>query len=274
MKVGITLPSFVEDPSVPLAVARTAEESGLDGVFVYDHLFRRNAAGERRPALEGIALMGAVAAATDRISVGALVMRASLRPAASLAAAIGTVANLAPGRVIAGIGAGDSESKEENETFGLGFGTVQDRLARLAEAVEAVRDRGATVWVGGGLAEVRRIAADLADGWNWWGAQPDEFAEHVPEVRGPARRSPFHCSWGGLIVLDVDDVAAAEKARRLSAPDFALVGGPATLAARLADYADAGTDWVIAAPVDASDPENARRLGREVLPLLRERAES
>ena len=268
MKVGITLPSFVDDPDVPLVVARVAEDSGLDGVFVYDHLFRRNAAGVRRPALEGIALLGAVAAATERIAVGTLVLRASLRPSASLAAAIGTVANLAPGRVIAGIGAGDSESREENETFGLGFGSVEDRLAGLLETVEEVRDRGAAVWVGGGLDEVRRIAAECADGWNWWGAKPDAFAARAPEVRAAARRPTCECSWGGLVVLDADDAAAAEKAQRLSAPPFALVGGPSTIAAHLAAFAAGGADWVIIAPLDASDPENARRLGREVRPLL------
>ena len=56
--------------------ARVAEASGLDGVFAYDHLFRRNAAGERRPAIEMFALMGAVAGATKRIAVGSLVARA------------------------------------------------------------------------------------------------------------------------------------------------------------------------------------------------------
>jgi len=270
MRLGITLPSFVDDPAVPLAVARAAEESGVDGVFVYDHLFRRNAAGARRPALEGISLLGAVAAATDRICVGTLVLRASLRPAASVAATIGTVAALAPGRVIAGIGAGDSESKEENETFGLGFGTVEDRLAALTDTVMAVRNRGATVWVGGGLEDVRRLASESADGWNWWGGKPDAFAAHVAEVRAAARRSPFESSWGGLVVLDADDDAAAAKAKRLDAPPFALVGGPASIAGHLATYAAAGADWVIVAPVDASDPENARRLGRAVRPLLAE----
>ncbi len=268
MKIGITLPSFVDDPEVPLTVARTAEDAGLDGVFVYDHLFRRNAAGDRRPALEGIALLGAVATITERISVGTLVLRASLRPPATLAAAVGTVARLAPGRVIAGIGAGDSESKEENETFGLGFGSVDDRIARLGETVDAVRDRGATVWVGGGLEAVRDLASESADGWNGWGEDLDTFAARVPVVRAAARRTSFECSWGGLVVLDVDDDAAAAKARRLAAPSFALAGGPATLAARLAEYRDAGADWAIVAPVDASDPENARLLGRAVLPFL------
>ena len=39
-RVGLTLPSFVEDPEIPIAVARAAEAAGLDAVFVFDHLWR------------------------------------------------------------------------------------------------------------------------------------------------------------------------------------------------------------------------------------------
>ena len=65
VKLGLTLPSFRDDVATSLTVAQAAEEHGLDGVFAYDHLFRRNAAGERRPAIEMFALMGAVAGATN-----------------------------------------------------------------------------------------------------------------------------------------------------------------------------------------------------------------
>ena len=46
MKVGLTLPSFVEDPEIPIRVAREAEAAGVDGVFVYDHLFRLDREGD------------------------------------------------------------------------------------------------------------------------------------------------------------------------------------------------------------------------------------
>ena len=85
VKVGVTLPSFVDDPAVPIHVARAAEAAGLDGVFVFDHLFRRAGDGSRRPALEGPTLLAAVAAATVRIDLGILVLRATLRPPATLA---------------------------------------------------------------------------------------------------------------------------------------------------------------------------------------------
>lgn len=261
MKVGLTLPSFVDDPEVPLGVARAAEAAGLDGVFVYDHLFRRAADGTRRPALEGVALLGAVAAATTRVSVGGLVFRAWLRPPASLAAAVATTARLAPGRVVTAVGAGDSESREENETFGLGFGTMTERVDRLVATIRATRDRGARVWVGGQARAVREVAAREADGWNAWGGDAASFADHAGQVRAASAREPFECTWGGLVVLAADDASAQEKAERLGARPGTIVGGPDTVAGVVADYGRAGADWVILAPVDARDPANAAWLG-------------
>jgi alkanesulfonate monooxygenase SsuD/methylene tetrahydromethanopterin reductase-like flavin-dependent oxidoreductase (luciferase family) len=267
-KLGLALPSFVEDPAIALTVARAAEDAGLDGVFVYDHLFRAAPGGGRRPALEGVALLGAVAQATTRLAVGALVFRAWLRPAASLAAAVATVDRIAPGRVIATIGAGDSESKAENESFGLGFGSMADRVGALESAVLAARRASAaTVWVGGQSSAVREIAAAAADGWNSWGDAVEPFAAMARATRASAAPG-FECSWGGIVVVAVDDDAAGEKAARLGAPQDAIVGGPARVARRLRDYADAGADWVLAAPVDSSDPGNARLLGEHVVPLV------
>ena len=262
MRLGLTLPSFVDDPSIPLTVARVAEEASVDGVFVYDHLFRLRADGTRRPALEGVALLGAVAEATSSIAVGSLVFRASLRPPASLAAAIASAERIAPGRVIATIGAGDSESRDENETFGLGFGTMADRIAALEAAVRATRRAtGTPVWIGGNAAAVRRLACSAADGWNSWGTSLERFREHAAEVRA-ASGPGFECSWGGLIVVGEDDTSAAAKAERLGAASTTLVGGPETIARGLRRYADAGAEWVVVAPVDSSSSDNARLLGR------------
>ena len=108
--------------------------------------------------------------------------RASLRPPASTAAIVSTVArHRAPGRVVIGVGAGDSESREENETFGLGFDSMDERVAELrAHDVAPTRDHGAPVWVGGIARTVRAVAAREADGWNAWGLDR-------PAVRGSTR---------------------------------------------------------------------------------------
>jgi alkanesulfonate monooxygenase SsuD/methylene tetrahydromethanopterin reductase-like flavin-dependent oxidoreductase (luciferase family) len=253
-----------------LAVAAAAEASGLDGVFAYDHLFRRDRAGARRPAIEMFALMGAVAGATERVAVGSLVARATLRPYATLAHGFDSLARiLGPERLLVAIGAGDTQSREENETFGLPFGTVADRVAALRNAVDEVRDRGYPVWVGGSDPVVREVAAAHADGWNRWGGGRERFHEQGTNLRMAAARTPFTLSWGGLVVLGDDDAAATAKAERLGAGDDVLVGGPDLVASALRAYVDAGAEWLMMGPIDSSDPDNARILGQEILPRLR-----
>ena len=135
--VGLTLPSFNPDPEVALAIARSADATRIDGVFVYDHLFRLDRDGARRPALECFALLSAVATATQSIAIGTLVARAALRAPSLLARSFATVRDVAGDRVIAAIGAGDAQSRSENESFGYGFGSLDDRLAELAASTQA-----------------------------------------------------------------------------------------------------------------------------------------
>ena len=219
VKLGLALPSFVDDPEVPIGVARTAEAAGLDGVFVYDHLWR-DKPPPRRPALECFALLGAVAAETTRIHVGTLVARATLRPAATLAHSLDAAQRISGGRLIAAIGAGDSESRAENEAFGLPFGTLASRVLALADAVGAARGRGYPVWVGGNATVVREVVA-IADGWNTWGDTPEQFRDRSALVRAVAPEAEL--TWGGLILLGRDREQAARQGRavqsRLARPD-------------------------------------------------------
>jgi len=256
-RIGLTLPSFVRDPDEVFAVVHAAEAAGLDGVFVYDHIFRVAADGTHRPAMEMTALLDAVIAESTRLHVGTLVTRASLRPAAVTALTFDTANRIAGGRLIAGLGAGDHESERENEQFGLPFGSVAERLAELRDAVRAARDRGYPVWVGGLHPQLRALAAAEADGWNRWGGPVDRFAPQAADMRAAAMRDPFVCSWGGLVVVDRDDDAAATKAGRLGAGPGTLVGGVDTIAAAFAAYAKAGAEWVITGPIDSRDPANA-----------------
>ena len=270
MKLGITLPSFQDDPETVLEVARVAERAGLDGVFGYDHLFREARDGTRRPALEGTTMLGAVAAETTTIGFGPLVARATLRPPATLAAALDTLRRIGGERLVATLGAGDSQSEAENVAFGVDLPSEEERVTRLDQALAATRGRGYPVWVGGTAYSVRVLAANQADGWNRWGGTPDRFARDAEAVRREleSARAAFTLSWGGLLVLDEDDRAATAKAERLDSPPGAIVGGPERAADALRDYGEAGAEWVIVAPVDSSDPGNAAMLGERVRPLL------
>ena len=256
VRVGLTLPSFVEDPEIPIAVAPAAEAAGLDAVFVFDHLWRGNA--PRRPALECLALLGAIAAETSTIAVGTLVARATLRPAATLANGFATAQRVSGGRLIAGIGAGDSKSRAENEAFGLDFGTMTDRVGALHDAVRATRGGGYPVWVGGRAAQVREIVP-LADGWNLWGGSPHDLARESTLVREIAPNATI--TWGGLMLMGDDNAAATAKAATRSLASGVIVGGPERMAEELGEYVERGAEWIIAGPIDSSDPNNAAILG-------------
>jgi alkanesulfonate monooxygenase SsuD/methylene tetrahydromethanopterin reductase-like flavin-dependent oxidoreductase (luciferase family) len=256
VRVGLTLPSFVEDPEIPIAVAIAAEEAGLDAVFVFDHLWRGRA--PRRAALECFALLGAIAAETTTIAVGTLVARATLRPAATLANSFATAQRVSGGRLIAGIGAGDSQTRAENEAFGLDFGTMSDRVGALHDAVRAASGDGYPVWVGGRAAQVREIVP-LADGWNVWGGSAHDLARESTLVREIAPAATI--TWGGLVLLGDDAAAAAAKASSRSLAPSVIVGGPERVAAEFGEYVERGSEWVIAGPVDSSDPNNAAILG-------------
>ena len=273
MRLALTLPSFVEDPEVPLAVARAAEASGLHGVFVYDHIFRTTNAGELRPAIECLALLGAVAAETRRISIGTLVARATLRPPAGLAAAMDTALRIAGPRLLVGLGAGDEESRPEMETFGVPFGTESDRVMALRRTLRALGGRGYPIWVGGRARHVGLIAAEGADGWNRWGGSVETFTRELGEVTRLVERlghapSRFTPSWGGLVLLGATDAQAEAKRSRFTVGANVLVGGPERIADGLRAYLDAGARWIMVGPIDSSDPENAAILGELVLPLL------
>jgi alkanesulfonate monooxygenase SsuD/methylene tetrahydromethanopterin reductase-like flavin-dependent oxidoreductase (luciferase family) len=257
VRVGLTLPSFVEDPEIPIRVARAAEDAGLDAVFVFDHIWRGDPPA-RRPALECFALLGAVAAETKRIHVGTLVARSTLRPAATLANAFLTAQRVSDGRLIAGIGAGDSQSRAENEAYGLEFGTMADRIDALHSAVRAVHTRDYPVWVGGRAAQVREVVS-IADGWNGWGGSAERFGADVDLVREVAPDATI--TWGGLVLTGADDAAADAKAATRSIADDVLVGGPGRLADQLRAFATAGAEWVILGPIDSSNVDNAAVLG-------------
>ena len=283
VQVGLTLPSFQSDPERVLTVARAAEDSGLDGVFLFDHLFRQRgdaADAERRPALELMTMTAAVAAATDRIKVGTLVARATLRPPGVTRAAFDTLARIAPGRIIAGLGGGDDDSVAEDLAFGVlpadsDYGAY--RVARLEATVERLTGREYPVWVAGRSPAALRLAAARADGWNHWGSEPGVFAAAADRLRSEvakADRDPgaFTYTWGGLAVLAPTPPEAQAKWVRLGAGRLGIVHGtPPEVAEQIAAYAAAGAHWVILGPIDSSNPDNASLLGaaREKLSRLR-----
>lgn len=95
MTVGVMLPRDLPASSV-LAYARRAEELGFESLWVVEDLGFRG----------GVAQAGAVLAVTSRITVGIGILPAGARNAAFAAMELATLAQLFPGRLIAGLGHG------------------------------------------------------------------------------------------------------------------------------------------------------------------------
>jgi alkanesulfonate monooxygenase SsuD/methylene tetrahydromethanopterin reductase-like flavin-dependent oxidoreductase (luciferase family) len=174
VNVGLCLPVFRATAGLAFDVAEQAEAEGLDGVFSFDHLFP--AQQPHRPALSAIPMLAAVAVRTHRVRIGPLVSRVGLLEPGVQVTALATLQELSGGRLIAGIGAGDSRSRAENDAFGLPTVPVDQRLALLGALAKAVRARGIEVWIGGNSARVRDLAAAEADAWNCWDCPPAELA--------------------------------------------------------------------------------------------------
>jgi alkanesulfonate monooxygenase SsuD/methylene tetrahydromethanopterin reductase-like flavin-dependent oxidoreductase (luciferase family) len=259
VKVGITLPQFRDDAEPALAVARRAEAVGLDGVFVFDHLWPLRQ--PQRPALHSTTLLGALAVETDAVTLGTLVARVSLVPNAVLVHAFVTLSRMLGPRLVAGIGTGDEANRDENEAYGVGFPALARRLEDLTACARDLRAAGITTWVGGCSPALRRAAA-AADGWNGWGscARPEVFAETAADVRrtvAAAGGDPaLQLSWGGQVLVAADEAGAADKLERHGERPGLLHGTVADLARHLRALAGAGAAWAVCAPLDVgTDPE-------------------
>ena len=224
MRVGITLPQFREDPGPALDTARRAEAAGLDGVFVFDHLWPLGQPS--RPALAGLPLAAAVAAETRSMAVGTLVARVGVLPDAVLAHTLASLARIADGRFIAGLGVGDRHSHPENLAYGADPRPRPERLESLAAVCRRMRERGIETWVGGTSAATAAVAAAAADALNLWGVG-------VEAVAAAGAAQPV--TWAGQVDLGGDP-------------------GAAPLGSLLRALAGAGATWAVVAPLGAPWP--------------------
>lgn len=261
-RVSVTLPQFTRDPDTVAAAATRAESLGFDGVFLFDHLFPLD--GKDRPIVESFVALGSVIAATERVQVGTLVLRAPMRDPEVTADAILTAQSLSGGRVVCGLGAADSLSKPEFEAYGIPFGRAAERLSAVSATVEAIRRRESapgrvSIWLGGTSSAVQDMAAQIADAWNVWAVQPDWLVERLDggEVAGTI-------TWGGQVLLAEDQGALADALALRGSSRGVLTGTIATMPGKFKALIDAGIDeFVVSLLGDTWDIFSA-----EVLPLL------
>ena len=124
-----------------LDVARAAEESLFESIWVYDH-FHTMPIPTDEATHEAWTLMAALGAATQRIRLGQMCTCVGYRNPAYLAKVAATVDVVSGGRVEMGIGAGWYE--HEWRAYGYGFPRAGERLAMLDEGVQIMRQLWST----------------------------------------------------------------------------------------------------------------------------------
>jgi alkanesulfonate monooxygenase SsuD/methylene tetrahydromethanopterin reductase-like flavin-dependent oxidoreductase (luciferase family) len=120
------------NPRATVRIARAAEESGWDGIFLWDHL----AFVWGPPAGDPWVVLTAVAAATERVQIGTAVTPVARRRPHVLAQTVATLDVFSGGRVVFGAGLGGIVS--EFERFGEP-GDAKVRAEMLDEGLEVLR---------------------------------------------------------------------------------------------------------------------------------------
>ena len=195
-----------------VAVAQQAERLGAESIWLFDH-FHTVPRPTDELTFESFTSLSALAALTDRVRLGHIVICNGFRNPALTAKMASTLDTISGGRFELGIGAG--WKRDEWRAYGYGFPETSERLAMLHDALEvisrmlepgrtthatydgahhSVRDainlpkpiqpRGMPIMVGGNGPNVTwRLAARYADELNLDGMSPDDVRKALPTIR-------------------------------------------------------------------------------------------
>ena len=229
------------------------------------------------PNLEGWTMLAALAQATSRIRVGAMVNGMHHRHPAVTANMTATLDQIAGGRFELGMGAGWNEM--ESDAYGIELGALRERSDRFEEGMEVIvsllrnetttfsgryyevtdawcepkciQAPSAPIVIGGkGRQRTLRTAARFADQWDM------TFPETTAEWRELDDVLRAHCD-----AVDRDQADIARSIHLL----FDVDSEPAALAEQADEFFEAGVDivvWSMRGPVEAGRLEPlARAIG-------------
>jgi len=272
-------------------LARVAEETGFDSIWVGDHLLYRDDDRPERGPWDAFSLLAALAAVTERVRLGPLVACTAFHHPAILARKAAAIDEISGGRFVLGLGAGWNET--EFRAFGIPF---DHRASRFEEAFEIVRrllsgervtfsgrfhhvedavllprvERRPILMVGSTGQRILSAVLPHVDAWNtwydWYGNTPDRFAERsrsISEAAERAGRNPQDIERSACVLVVMDRTAR----ERPPVSGVVPLEPPADrIAAGLRDLAEAGANEAIIV-VDPITERSVREL-TEVLALL------
>jgi alkanesulfonate monooxygenase SsuD/methylene tetrahydromethanopterin reductase-like flavin-dependent oxidoreductase (luciferase family) len=293
--VRIQYDLFEQDARAVRAAVARAEAAGLDHLCIGDHVSFHGGQG-----YDGLLQAAALASLTSTLTIETAVYLLALRHPVPVARQVATVAHLAPGRFVFGVGLG-GEDRHELEICGVDPTTRGRRLDECLTIVRALL-AGETLDFSGRIFEVERAkilpmppipvpiliggrsdaafrrAARFGDGWLGLFVSADRYRAAVLEVEKLAaaeERSDvdwfhgmhFWCGVGSPEPL----AATMERLYQLPFERFARYA-PSGTASEIADfvrpYVDGGARHVNLAPV-AATPEEAIDAAGEIARLLR-----
>jgi probable F420-dependent oxidoreductase len=285
-RFGIQLPEVEREVRWPehRSIARAAEESGFDSIWVGDHYLYRDDGRPERGPWEAWSLLAALAAVTERVRLGPLVACLSFHRPAVLAKVAATVDEVSGGRLVLGVGAG--WNRTEFDAFGIPF---DDRAGRFEEAFEIVRRllagervtfegrwhrtsdavllprpaRRPELMIGSTGPRVLAAALPHVDAWNTWfdrfGNTAEGFATLTGEIDAAcerAGRDPASVARSACVLV----LREGAGERPLDDDVSPLEGDTGHVGAGLRAFAEAGADEVIVV-CDPITEETVREVG-------------
>lgn len=245
---------------------RYAETAGFEGAWIFDH-FTPLYGEPAGPCLEAWTLLSALAAATERIRLGALVTGITHRHPSVLTTEIVTVDHVSNGRLECGLGA--AWNVDEHRSLGIPFPPTRERMERLEEAIEVVRlltsgekvsfsgryyqlDQARyrplpvqkphpPIWIGAnGMKRGLPLVGRQADAWHGWSRNYDEKWEVVRRAAEKAGRDPDGILRSSSLSLSVpwDDVRRDYERLQRSGVQYLVVGWPSEGRAHLEEFVD------------------------------------
>jgi alkanesulfonate monooxygenase SsuD/methylene tetrahydromethanopterin reductase-like flavin-dependent oxidoreductase (luciferase family) len=268
--------------------ARVAEAAGFDGMTGMDHLVPPMA--DDQPMFEAIVTTTWLAARTERMRLGSLVLCDAFRHPAVLARQAVSIDHASGGRYELGLGWGSVP--EELATFGVGSTEPRDRVERLRETLEVVRAlwAGETVdydgryhrfrearqeprplghipiVIGGTGPKTLALVCEFADWWNVHVGSLHKVDELRSQV-GDARLSIQQMV--AIVPRGADREAITELAQRRFGFARPVVGSGAELVEHYGRIAAQGVERVYTWFCDFAPPETLSAFGEEVIAPLR-----
>jgi alkanesulfonate monooxygenase SsuD/methylene tetrahydromethanopterin reductase-like flavin-dependent oxidoreductase (luciferase family) len=289
VRVGVQLPEVEREVRWPevAAIARAAEESGFESIWVGDHLLYRGGGRPERGPWDAWTQLAALAALTNRVRLGPLVAATAFHTPGLIARMAASIDEISGGRFVLGLGAGWNET--EFRAFGFPF---ERTVSRFAESFEIIRRllagehvtfegefhkvedavllpppaRTVPIMLGSNGARMLGIALPHVDAWNTWfssyGNTVDGFANLRGDIDGAcvkSGRDPAELTHSACVLVRAGD---GPGERPYDVPPVELEN----LTAHLRELGEAGADEAILV-LDPIDERSTRRAANAIVDL-------